>query len=989
MTKRLWSQGLVAVAVALFVAACGGGGGVTQYMDTGDGGIAGADADIPGDVLVPPDGDLFDIPSEGIHKPDDAFETWETGPDGDLGVLDGDAGVDADGQSLCEEEGAFGCPCTANEECASGWCVETPDGYVCSMVCTEECPLGWYCAMVQDFPDVVHACLPVHPKLCRPCAKDQECQGIVIGTTSLCLDLGETGAYCGGDCSENGNPCPAGYTCKNSLSIEGGEALQCVPESGECDCSPLAIELELSTVCYVSNQYGKCLGERVCGKDGLSDCDAETPAPEICNAKDDNCNGVADDNLIQEECKVENQFGACPGTVLCVGGQPVCQGNTPTAETCDGLDNDCDGTPDDGYSDCDGDGIADCIEPDDDADGLLDSVDNCPCAPNATQANADGDGLGDACDPDDDNDLTLDDQDCQPTNPKVFPGAIETCNGLDDDCDNTLDEGFVDSDQDLQADCVDADDDNDALADMQDNCPTVANPDQKDTDFDKQGDLCDPDDDGDGYPDETDCGPTDKNVYPNAPELCDCKDNNCNGKTDENYTDTDKDGVADCCEDDTDGDGVPNGLDNCPYADNTDQLNTDGDLQGDECDSDDDNDGVIDAVDCAPKEVKAFPNAPEVCDGVDNDCDGGIDNKFPDTDKDGLADCIDPDDDGDGIADPKDNCVFLPNALQTDTDKDGFGDACDWDDDGDGDGDLTDCQPLNPLVNHSTVEVCNGSDDNCDGIADNPGATGCIQLFGDGDGDGFGLSEESLCLCVPEEPYVAFQGGDCNDADPKINPVAAEVCNGTDDNCDGKSDPAGASGCTKYYQDADGDGVGVTGVTQCLCKAAPPYSSTKTGDCAPSDPAVFPGNIEVCDGKDNDCDGNSDNVDAQNCTKFYKDGDKDGYGLDASSICACQGNPAQGFTATQPGDCNDSDATVNPGVPEKCGDMVDNNCSGKKEENCSPKDLACLFVSAGGKGKGTGKLSATFGLGMFAGSGKLANVKGFTAKIGLLPTSVY
>jgi hypothetical protein len=847
----------------LLSASCSSDGATTLFSDATDTAAIDGNGDVGPTDLATADGDVPALPD---FVPEDADWKWidekeelpgDATADGkDHAVLpDGDSEGPAPDTTTCKDEGLFGCPCKTNGDCSSGWCVETPNGYVCSEICVEECPEGWHCAMVSDFPDVTYACVPEHAKLCRPCQSDQECQGIKVGTKVLCVALGPAGNFCGGDCSEDGSPCPEGYSCKDATSVEGAAAKQCVPDSGECECSPLAVEMGLSTACFQSNAFGKCTGKRVCEPDGLTPCDAAKPAAETCNSKDDDCNGVVDDNLIQEECDITNIFGTCKGKVLCVGGAPVCQGKEPAAETCDGLDNNCDGTPDDGYTDCDKDGIADCVETDDDADGWPDAADNCPCLVNPGQENFDADGQGDACDLDDDNDGVPDTEDCEPKNPKVIPGGAEQCNGLDDDCDGTTDEGYLDSDQDGEADCIDGDDDGDGLPDMLDNCPMIPNQDQKDTDFDKQGDVCDPDDDGDGTPDAQDCAPLDKNSYPGGPELCDCKDNNCDGKADENYPDSDKDGKADCCEDDTDGDGIPNGMDNCPMNSNPDQLNTDGDLQGDECDIDDDNDGVIDVLDCAPKQVKAFPNAPEVCDGVDNDCDGTVDNNFPDTDKDGLANCVDPDDDGDGVADVLDKCPFIADPLQLDTDKDGFGDACDGDDDGDGDFDLTDCAPLDPKINHQAQEFCNGADDNCDGIADNEGATGCMPIFPDGDGDGFGVTGEELCMCAPEPPYSAFQGGDCDDVNAKVNPSAAEICNGLDDNCDGKIDPINAGGCTKYYQDADGDGVGVAGPSQCLCKAAAPYTSPKTGDCAPNDPTVYPGAPELCDNKDNDCDG--------------------------------------------------------------------------------------------------------------------------------------
>jgi Thrombospondin type 3 repeat len=107
---------------------------------------------------------------------------------------------------------------------------------------------------------------------------------------------------------------------------------------------------------------------------------------------------------------------------------------------------------------------------------------------------------------------------------------------------------------------------------------------------------------------------------------------------------------------DTDGDGVADGVDNCPVLSNPSQADADGDGQGDACDPDDDGDGVADGADNCP--TTSNPNQ-------------------ADADGDGQGDACDPDDDGDGVADGADNCPVLSNPSQADADGDGQGDACD------------------------------------------------------------------------------------------------------------------------------------------------------------------------------------------------------------------------------------------------------------------------------------------------------------------------
>ncbi|HZN04041.1 MAG TPA: MopE-related protein, partial [Candidatus Polarisedimenticolia bacterium] len=268
-------------------------------------------------------------------------------------------------------------------------------------------------------------------------------------------------------------------------------------------------------------------------------------ASEICNAMDDDCDGGADEGLdVSFTCGI----GSCQRTVVfCVNGAvSSCVPGPPSAEVCNLIDDDCDGTADNG--DADGDGSFDCV-------------------------------------------------DCGPTVGSIHPGAVETCNGIDDDCNEIADDlsGVADLD-------------GDGVAGACDDCPSISNPGQEDLDHDGLGDICDncpaasnpsqADTDGDGTADACDLCPL--SPYPTTDAdgdglgaACD----NCASVANPGQENSDFDAFGDVCDrcsgfvnisnDDDDGDTLGNLCDNCRFNPNADQTDADEDGEGDACDLDD------------------------------------------------------------------------------------------------------------------------------------------------------------------------------------------------------------------------------------------------------------------------------------------------------------------------------------------------------------------------------------------------------------------
>lgn len=249
--------------------------------------------------------------------------------------------------------GEYGATCRSNAECYSGFCIsDGQTGGLCSTVCDRVChPFPGereaFCRGLEvGGGEVAFVCQLPADTLCERCAVDRQCGG------GVCFQDGLE-RFCTAPCAAD-DSCPTGYVCQDRANAEGVTSKQCVPTTGTCSCD----DDNAGNIrgCLNENAFGRCVGLQTCEPaQGWTACTADTPEEEVCDAEDNNCNTLVDENIEITDCERTNDFGTCAGSLLCSSEGELCVGPDAAEDVCDGLDNNCDGTADEDFKDANGD----------------------------------------------------------------------------------------------------------------------------------------------------------------------------------------------------------------------------------------------------------------------------------------------------------------------------------------------------------------------------------------------------------------------------------------------------------------------------------------------------------------------------------------------------------------------------------------------------------------------------------------------------------
>jgi hypothetical protein len=757
---------------------------------------------------------------------------------------------------------------------------------------------------------------------------DNDCDGeIDEGVLNACGTCGEAPTEV---CDGLDNDCD-GETDEGVLNACGscGEVPEEICDSVDNDCDGIMDEgfnwagLAVGDDCKGFGSCGDMIGAVVCDlASGTPTCSTmlETHPDslvgiETCDGLDEDCDELVDEDFTKALGMVEGGLDEACGIGGCAGGAYECDDSgagtrcdsmpggsaaADTAETCDGADNDCDGAADEDF-DADGSAVGEACVHAACGDGTAvceTSGLGAVCDSTQTQPDTDVDGISDCADDDDDGDGTFDGDDCEPLDASIHPEAVEVCNGIDDDCNDEIDETGASGEACGEGAC------SDGKIICWKGAPMCSSTVETHVD------------------------------YAISDEVCNGADDDCDGNTDEAVP-VQACGVGACAEGETYCEGgdvkctfMPGGDFDKSLAEACDGLDND-------CDGATDNGFFLD-----DPEVPGGLALGAACDGVDTDlCPDGLVVCAPSGE---IAICDDSVNDAEHAE--------LCNGLDDDCDDqtaDGaaevtLGYDCDGSDDVDlcedgttvcADGDL-ECEDDSANAD-DYVESCNGLDDDCDPDTLDGAAEPTLGDLCDSEGD-VDLCADGAIVCSAAELA-------CDDDDTNAE-AYLELCNGDDDDCnadtaDGADEPTLGAACDS----ADDVDLCEDGVTVC---------SGAVMGCSDDD-ANAADYVEICNGEDDDCDANTADGSADPSLGADCDGEQDSDVCEEGTwFCSAEG----ALTCS-----DDTDSTVETcdGVDEDCDLAIDEDfhwneilvgdaCDGADEDLCLDGVVVCTPYAVGG-----------------------------------------